>query len=186
MTISDVFSSGLAEVRKSWGMFLATGILLLVLGVLCIVKAQTATIFSILALGWVLVISSVFWLISAFQAFGWSGFFIYLLNAIIRGVVGYLLVRHPDAGAAGITMMLAVLFIVGGLFRMTGAGVIRFPWWGMMLLSGLVSIGLGVYLLSTWTIASTFFVGIAIGVDLIFDSAALIGFAGAIRSLPAK
>ena len=41
----------------------------------------------------------------------------YLLNALIRGVTGYLLIRHPDAGAAGVTMLLAALFIVGGLFR---------------------------------------------------------------------
>ncbi len=43
---------------------------------------------------------------------------------------------------------------------------------------------LGVYLLAIWAAASTFFVGIAIGVDLIFDSAGLIAFAAAIHSLP--
>ena len=161
------------------------GILLMCLGATCIVKAQTATYFSILALGWVLAISAVFWLIGSFQALGWSGFFIYLLNALIRGVTGYLLIRHPNAGAEGVTMVLAVLFIVGGLFRTAGASVIRFPWWGWTAFAGLVSIGLGVYLVATWATASTIFVGIAIGVDLIFDAAALIAFAAAIHSLPA-
>ena len=156
----------------------------MILGATCIVKAQTATTFSILALGWVLAISAVFWFIGSFQALGWGGFFIYLLNALIRGVTGYLLIRHPDAGAAGVTMVLAILFIVGGLFRTAGASVIRFPWWGWTVFAGLVSIGLGVYLLAIWAAASTFFVGIAIGVDLIFDSAGLIAFAAAIHSLP--
>lgn len=82
-------------------------------------------------------------------------------------------------------MVLAVLFIVGGLFRTAGASVIRFPWWGWTAFAGLVSIGLGVYLVATWATASTIFVGIAIGVDLIFDAAALIAFAAAIHSLPA-
>ena len=125
--LSDVFMAGIEEVRKSWGWFLVLGILLMILGATCIVKAQTATTFSILALGWVLAISAVFWFIGSFQALGWSGFFIYLLNALIRGVTGYLLIRHPDAGAAGVTMLLAVLFIVGGLFRIAGASVIQFP-----------------------------------------------------------
>src|SRR5271157_3492249 len=182
--VSDLFVAGLEEVRKSWGWFLVFGILLMILGAACVVKAQTATTFSILALGWVLAISGVVWLVSAFQAWNWGGFFVYLLNAIIRGVTGYLLIRHPDAGAEGVTMLLAALFIVGGLFRAGCASVIQFPRWGWTVFAGLVSVALGVYLLATWTASSTYFVGIAIGIDLIFDGAALMGFAGAIHSLP--
>jgi uncharacterized membrane protein HdeD (DUF308 family) len=81
-------------------------------------------------------------------------------------------------------MLLAALFIVGGLFRGIGASVIQFPRWGWTAFSGLVSIALGVYLLVTWPAASTFFVGIVIGIDLIFDGASLVGFAGAVHSLP--
>ena len=146
--ISDVFAAGLQEVRRSWGWFLIFGILLMVLGGVCVGKAQTATTFSILALGWVLGISGVLWLVNSFFAFSWHGVFLYLLNAIIRVVTGYLLIRHPDAGAAGITMLLAALFIVGGLFRVSGASVIQFPRWGWMVFSGLVSVVLGVYLLT--------------------------------------
>ena len=182
--ISSVFVAGIEEVRKSWGWFLVFGILLMILGAACVGKAQTATTFSILALGWVLAISGVVGLVSSFYAWSWSGFFVYLLNAIIRGVTGYLLIRHPDAGAEGVTMVLAALFIVGGLFRAAGASVIQFPRWGWTVFAGLVSVALGVYLLATWSTSSTFFVGIAIGIDLIFDGAALIGFAGAIHSLP--
>ena len=182
--ISSVFVAGIEEVRKSWGWFLVFGILLMTLGATCVGKAQTATTFSILALGWVLAISGVVWLVSSFYAWSWGGFFVYLLNAIIRGVTGYLLIRHPDAGAEGVTMVLAALFIVGGLFRAAGASVIQFPRWGWTVFAGLVSVALGVYLLATWSTSSTFFVGIAIGIDLIFDGAALIGFAGAIHSLP--
>jgi uncharacterized membrane protein HdeD (DUF308 family) len=182
--MSDVFMSGIEEVRKSWGWFLVLGILLMILGILCIVKSQTATHFSILVLGWVLVISAVFWLIGSFRADGLSIFFLYLLNAILRGVVGYLLIRHPDAGAAGVTMLLAVLFIVGGLFRIVGASVIQFPYWGWTLFSGIVAVGLGVFLLTTWPSATSYFVGIAVGVDLIVDGSALVAFGAALRSLP--
>ena len=181
---SDVFAAGLDQVRKSWGWFLTFGILLSILGIVCVGKAQTATTFSILALGWVLMISGVLWLVNSFYAFSWHGFFLYLLNAIIRGVTGYLLIRHPDAGAQGVTMLLAALFIVGGLFRGIGASVIQFPRWGWTVFSGLISFALGIYLLVTWPAASTYFIGIVIGIDLVFDGASLVGFAGAISSLP--
>jgi len=182
--ISDLFKAEIAKVRKSWGWFLVIGILLMLLGATCIVKAQTATAFSILVLGWILVISGVFWIINSVLTITWSIFFLYLLNGLIRVGVGYLLIRHPNAGAEGVTMVLAVLFIVGGLFRTAGASVIKFPWWGWTVLAGLVSVGLGVYLLATYPLASTFFIGIVIGVDLIFDGGALTAFAGAIHSLP--
>lgn len=181
---TDFVTASLERVRSSWGWFLVVGILLTILGVVCVGKAQTATTFSILALGWVLAISGVMWLVSSFYAFSWRGFFLYLLNAIIRGVTGYLLIRHPDAGAAGVTMVLAALFMVGGLFRGVGASLIQFPRWGWTVFSGLVSFALGVYLLATWPAASTYFIGVVIGVDLIFDGASLAGFAGAIHSLP--
>jgi uncharacterized membrane protein HdeD (DUF308 family) len=182
--VTDIYAAGLERVRKSWTWFLVVGILLTVLGVVCIGKAETATTFSILALGWVLAITGVAWLVSAFYAFSWHGFFLFLLNAIIRGVTGYLLIRHPDAGAAGVTMLLAALFIVGGIFRGAAASALRFPRWGWTVFSGLVAFVLGVYLLRTWPTASTFFIGVVIGVDLIFDGAALIGFAAAIHRLP--
>lgn len=182
--ISDLFMAGMEKVRKSWGWFLAIGILLVVLGILCVVKSQTATIFSILALGWVLAISAVLWLVAAIRSGNWSIFFMCLLNALIGGMVGYLFIRHPDASAEGVTMVLAVLFIVAGLFRMVGASVVQFPYWGWTAFAGLVAVGLGVYLLATWPSATPYFIGIAIGVDLIFDGAALVAFGSAIRSLP--
>lgn len=112
------------------------------------------------------------------------GFLIYLLNAILRCVIGYLLIRHPDAGAEGVTMVLAALFIVGGLFRVVGASAVQFPRWGWTVFSVLVAIALGVYLLATWRSAGTHFIVIAICVDLILDGGSLVGFAGAIHSLP--
>jgi len=183
-TAADFVATGLEQVRKSWSWFLVLGILLIVLGVLCVGSAQAATTFSILVLGWILAISGVLWLVNAFRAFSWHGFFLFLLNAIIRGATGYLLLRHPDAGAAGVTMLLASLFIVAGLFRAIAAGVIRFPRWGWTVFSGIVSFLLGATLLSRWPSASTYFIGLVIGIDLIVDGASLIGFATATHSLP--
>jgi len=109
---------------------------------------------------------------------------VYALNALIRGVTGYLLIHHPDAGASAVTMVLAVLFIVGGIFRVIGASSIQFPRWGWTAFAGVVSAVLGISLLIAWPAASTYFVGMAIGIDLVLDGGALLGFAAAIHSLP--
>ena len=52
--LSTLFAAGIEEVRKSWGWFLLSGIVLMALGAACIAKSQTATTFSILAVGWIL------------------------------------------------------------------------------------------------------------------------------------
>lgn len=182
--LAEVFMSGLEEVRKSWGWFLAFGVLLIILGVACVGTAHTATTVSMLILGWLLLFSGVVWLVTAFWAWNWAGFFFYFLNAIIRSVVGYLLIRHPHAGAEAVTMVIAALLLVEGLFRIGVASMIHFPTWGWTVFTGVCSVVLGFLLLIYWSSTSTFFIGLAIGIDLMLDGAALVGFAAAIHSLP--
>lgn len=180
---SNVFSVGMEELGKSWGSFLALGILLVVLGIVCLGKARNATNVSIRMFGWILIFSALVWFANTFLARSWSGLFLYLLNAIIRGAAGYLLLSYPDASATSITMVLALFFIVGGVFRTAVASVTQFPGWGWTALSGAVSVVLGILLLTHQHAASTVFIGIAIGIDLIMEGSALAVFSGAIHRL---
>jgi len=113
----------------------------------------------------------------------WSGFFLFLLSALFRGFTGYLLVRYPVAGAEGLTLVLASFFIVGGLFRAVGSGMAKFPRWGWAVVSGVISVILGVMLLWQMPITALWFIGFAIGVDLIVDGVAVTGFAATIHNV---
>jgi uncharacterized membrane protein HdeD (DUF308 family) len=177
------FLAGVEEVRKSWGWFLALGILFVVLGAACIAFDVTATFASVLVFGWMLLISGLFALVQAFTTGTWSGFFLYLLSALFRGFTGYLLVRYPVTGAESLTLVLASFFIVGGMFRAVGFSMAKFPQWGWAVFSGIVSVALGVMLLVQWPVVSVWFIGFAIGVDLVFDGVALIGFGNTIHGL---
>jgi uncharacterized membrane protein HdeD (DUF308 family) len=176
--------AGIDEIRSSWGWFLALGILFMLSGVVCIAGDVTATFVTVLFFGWLLLFSGILALIHAFRTHTWSGFFLYLLSALLRGFTGYLLVRYPGAGAASLTLVLASFFVVGGLFRAIAAGMARLPRWGWSVFSGVVSVVLGIMLLVQLPAMSIWFIGFAIGVDLIFDGASLVGFATAIHSLP--
>ena len=61
--------------------------------------------------------------------------------------------------------------------------MLKFPRWGWSVFSGIVSLGLGIMLLAQMPVSSVWFIGFAIGVDLIFDGASLIGFATSVHSL---
>ena len=155
----------------------------MLLGVVCILGDVTATFATVLFFGWMLLFSGVVALIHAFRTRTWSGFFLHLLSALLRGFTGYVLVRYPGAGAVSLTLVLAVFFVVGGMFRAVGAGMMQFPRWGWSVFSGLVSLGLGIMLLVQLPVSSVWFIGFAIGVDLIFDGASLIAFATSVHSL---
>ena len=176
---------GMEEIRESWGWILALGILLTLFGAVCIVGDVTATFATVLAFGWLLLLSGIAALVHAFRVRTWSGFFLYLLSALLRGFTGYLLIRYPSAGAASFTLILASFFIVGGLFRAIAAAVVKFPRSSWAVFSGIVSVVLGIMLLAQMPASSVWFIGFALGVDMIVDGASLVGFATAIHGLPA-
>jgi len=180
-SIYNPLIAGIEEIRRSWGWFLALGILFVILGMACIAFDVTATFASVLIFGWMLLIGGAFALVQAFTVGNWSGFFLYLLSALFRGFTGYLLVRYPLAGAETLTLVLASFFIVGGLFRTIGSAMAKFPRWGWAVFSGVVTVVLGIMLLAQMPISGIWFIGFAIGLDLIFDGIAMIGFGTAIH-----
>jgi uncharacterized membrane protein HdeD (DUF308 family) len=183
-SIGASIATGLDKIHDSWGWFIALGIALIVLGGVCIFGDVTATLATVLAFGWLLIVGAVVALIQAFQVRTWSGFFLFFLSAVLRGFTGYLLVRYPIAGEYGVTLVLASLFIVGGVFRAIGAGALQFPRWGWAVFSGIVSVALGVMLLTQLPTSSLWFIGMAIGIDFIFDGGSFVALGAALRGVP--
>ena len=180
----DPLADGIEKVRKSWGWFLILGVALAVLGVSCIAFDVTATFASVLVFGWLLLISGVFQLVHAFGTGTWSGTLLNLLSALFRGFTGFLLIRYPIMGAEALTVVLASFLIVAGLFRAIASAVVKLPRWGWVVFSGAISVVLGFMLLAQMPISGIWFIGFAIGVDLIFDGIATIGLAAAVHHLP--
>jgi uncharacterized membrane protein HdeD (DUF308 family) len=177
--------AGIYEIRSSWGWFMFLGILLILLGAICIIGNVAATFATVITLGWFLIISGVVALVHAFRVHAWgSGFSLHLLSALFRGFMGYLLIRYPGSGAVTLTLLLAFFLIVGGLFRAIAAGTLKFPRWGWSVISGVISFTLGILLLAEMPVSSLWFIGFVIGLDMIFEGASLIGFASALHHIP--
>jgi uncharacterized membrane protein HdeD (DUF308 family) len=181
---NNPIAAGFNEVRKSWGWFLAVGILFMLAGAACIVFNVTATFATVMALGWILLFSGVVALVHAFRVGTWSGAFPYVLSALFRGFTGFMLLRYPDIGAASLTIIVASFFIVTGLFRAIGSAMLKLPRWGWSMFSGIVSVALGVMLLAQLPVSSLWFIGFAVGVEMLVEGAALIAFSSALQSLP--
>ena len=67
-----------------------------------------------------------------------------MLAGILYLVVGLLMVADPVAAAAGLTLILATAFMIGGLLRIIVALGERFHGWGWVLLNGIITLLLGI------------------------------------------
>jgi uncharacterized membrane protein HdeD (DUF308 family) len=173
-------SEGVSNAR-GWVIF--AGIASMVLGSAAVIYDVTATTASVMLFGWLLMAAGIVQVVNAFQVRGWSGFFLYLFDGIIRTTVGTLITLYPEAGAQSLTLLVSFYFIVAGLFKAAASIAVQFPSWGWSLLSGVVAIALGVALAMQWPASATWFIGFAVGIDLILGGWALLMFAAAVKSL---
>ncbi len=113
-------------IRTYWGLFLAQGIIMMVLGAAAIVWPQVSTFAVDLYAGWMFLISGIFGLLTMFSAPSAAAFFWSLLTAALSLFVGVLLLWHPVEGVVSLTLALIAFFIVEGVFQIAAAiGIAR-------------------------------------------------------------
>ncbi|MGE3320618.1 MAG: HdeD family acid-resistance protein [Candidatus Berkiella sp.] len=170
---------------KNWGWFLAWGLLLLCLGFIAIGAAALTTLLSVIFLGVLFVLGGAVLIIDSVHFWRGKGkaFFINLLMGLLYLAFGIMLIINPLVGAATLTLVLAVLFVLLGLSRVIYALAMRFPQWGWMLISGILTLTLGILVAVGWPQSSLFIIGIFVGIDLIFGGWAYIMAAIVAKSL---
>ena len=158
-----------ADFQKNRGWFLALGILLIIGGTLAIIYDVAATLLSVLFFGWLLIIVGAIEAVQSFWQPRWGGFFLHLIVGFLAVVVGFHLVSSPIQGALVLTLIMAIYFMVIGIIRAITAISMRFPGWGWVLFSGVVTFILGILIKSQWPATGLFIIGLFIGIDLIFS-----------------
>jgi uncharacterized membrane protein HdeD (DUF308 family) len=179
--IGALYGFSLADFQKNRGWFMALGILLIIVGSLAIVYDVAATLLSVLFFGWLLIVMGAIEAIQSFWQPRWGGFFLHLLVGILAVVVGFHLLTSPAAGALVLTFVMAVYFMVIGIIRIITALAMRFPSWGWVLLSGIISFIMGVLIRQQWPYSGLWVIGLFIGIDMIFS-----GWSYVMLSLAAK
>ena len=172
--------------RSSWIWFVVLGVLQILLGVFCWFDVLAATIAATYLIGAALLLGGVFQAIHSFLDRGWGGFILHLLAGILHIVAGLLIMAEPVRGALIITVVLSVVMIVAGIFRV----VLAVQHWhlggsGLMLVGGFISIGVGFLLYLTLPWSGLWVLGTLIAIELIFHGAAWLEFGLSLRRLPA-
>jgi len=184
-TLSDMQRAVRETVRLHWRLFLAQGVIMLILGILAIIWPGISTIAVDIYVGWLFLLSGLVGIFTMFLARDVQAFLWMLLTAALSLFVGVMLVWHPTQGAVSLTMVLTAFFIVEGIVQIVASLSYRdvFPsQWGWMLASGIADLILAGIIIAGWPGSATWALGLIVGVNLVTSGAAITMVALAGRS----
>jgi len=166
-----------------WGLALLYGAVLILLGCVALSSVFNATVATVVFLGILLMVGGVVHVISAFSVRG-ARLWLNLLGGVLYFAVGLLMVDHPIQAAAGITMVIAVAFMLGGAFRIAISLTERFDGHMWVLLNGLITLILGVMIWRQWPESSLWVIGLFVGIDLVMAGWTYVMLALAVSGSP--
>lgn len=182
MSTSAVYGEVSPVIARKWGWFVALGIVLIVLGIIAWLDVVAVTIASTLVIGAILLIGGAFQIFHAFMARQWRSFIFGLLSGVLYFIGGLLIINEPVRGAIVLTLLLAAIIIVGGIVRIVLALRHReVRTWGLVLLSGLVSLAVGVLIYASLPWAGLWVLGTLIAVELVLQGVGWLSFGIALR-----
>lgn len=159
-----------------------TGVAFAVVGILALLFPFFTTMTVAFMIGWVLIFAGAVTVYGAFSVQGTGPFFGQMLLGLLTLALGIYLMTHPSVSIVALTIMLVAIFMVDGAAQLMLAFDVRpREGWGWVLLSGLISIGIGLLIAAELPGSSRVALGILVGIKFLAAGIAYIVFS---RSLP--
>jgi uncharacterized membrane protein HdeD (DUF308 family) len=143
------------------------GALLIILGLLTIAARVLISVTSVYLFGLVILLAGFVQLFQAFFRRSLGDFLLFLFFGILSIIVGFMILANPTASLVTVTMLLAVFFLVGGLFQIFSSIFSRYPNWGVTTLAGVVNVILGWMVFANWPVSGFTALGWLLGIGLI-------------------
>ncbi len=182
---AERFGRALAgALHAHWGLFLAEGIILVILGIGAIVLPPIATIAVTIIIGWIFLASGGVGLVTTFWMRHAPGFWWSLVSAVIAIAAGLVLLAWPITGSVSLTLVLIAFFVVEGIASIMYAIEHRNQLtgrWGWMLASGIIDLILAGIIFAGLPGTAAWALGLLVGINMLFGGGALIAMAFAAR-----
>lgn len=157
-----------------WGLWLVTGIVLTIFGLVLLESPVVTTIASVFVFGWLLILGGLIHIVSAILDRHSHNFWLHLAISSLAIVFGLLMLLNPKVTLVTLTLLIAAFFFSNGIFRILGSLITRFKGWGWYFVNGLISLLLGILIIIHWPASSLWVIGLFIGIDFLFIGISLI------------
>lgn len=161
---------GMRTLRAKWGWIVALGVVFMLAGVIALGSVIAATASAVLVIGVMMIMSGAAEIIAAFGVKSWGKFAFWLLLGVLYVGAGVICILDPFKAATILTLFLGMALMIGGIVRMFLAWSMREAGkpWGWVVLSGIITLLLGLIIIAKWPYSSEYTLGIFLGIDLIF------------------
>ena len=160
------------------------GIITIILGMFAMLAPGLTGLSVVLLLGGIVLAAGIVRIIWAFRAgsFG-KGLLMFAIGGLTL-LCGIVLLAHPLFASGVLTILLAVYFIVDGIFEIVAAVQLHpGAGWGWMLFGGIVSIWLGIIIWRQFPLSGVWAIGILLGIKLFFVGLIMVTGGSALRSV---
>jgi uncharacterized membrane protein HdeD (DUF308 family) len=181
-TMNPAFASELEPLRAKSGWIIALGIVYVIAGFIALGSVVFATVVTVFVVGVMMLVGGAAEVINAFQVKSWGKFLLWLLLGVLYIIAGFVTFENPLFAAALLTLMLGFALVASGIMRIILAfGMKEGAPWVWVLLSGVVTLLLGLVILTHWPISGLYILGLLLGIDLIFAGTSWIGVGFGLR-----
>lgn len=170
---------------NNWLLWLIVGIVLILGGIFALMNPFAASVAAEQIAGWCFVFGGIGQLVAALRADGWASKILGVLLGIAYVWLGVTLLGNPLVGIITLTMMVAIMFVVNGVLKIVMAfGARGSGYFWVALLSGVLSVVLGVMVFGNFLQSSAVLLGVLLAIELISSGVTMVAFALAARKLP--
>lgn len=163
---------------SNWIIMLIVGILSLVAGIVALANPFAASITATLLAGWSFFILGIIQVVAALRADGAGAKVVGVLLGLVALIIGINLVAEPLRGVVTLTMVAGIMFLASGIFKAwIGFSGAQGPLRSALMISGLVSIILGVMVLANFPQSAAVVLGILLAVELLSNGVSAIALA---------
>ena len=174
-------------VRRASTLIILWGVALICLGMFAVAAPLVAAVAVNALIAWLIVLAGVVHLIVAFHSREAGSVIWRLLVGLAYICFGGYLIARPALGVASLTLLLASLFLVEGIFNVVlffrAPAIMRSSWF---LFDGILTLLLGLMIYMQWPSSSAWAIGTLVGVSLIFSGVTRVMVALTVRKATAS
>lgn len=159
------------------------GVVMMLAGLLSVLAPLAAGLSLSIFIGILLLVSGLSLLWMAFLARQHGRVWGLVILSLLAIGVGLYMIFQPSAALATLTLVLAVYFMLVGVFQIIAAFNVKpESGWGWVLIGGVITLLLGIMIWRQYPLSGAWAIGTLIGIHLLLSGASVYAIAGMVRN----